>query len=132
MNYRRKAVWAAIALVLVGLVAACGQSSVEVGMVETNLPGRWEASYSTFTGTKVDSVRAQAGETFLLDYEVEVNKGDLSIEIRHSGDGSLWDVSLQEDANDRVELDLEQDGPYTIAIEGDNAGGSFSLSWDLR
>lgn len=131
MSYKRTAIWSAIALVLVGLVTGCGQSSVEVGMVETNLPGRWEASYSTFTGTKLDSIPAQAGETLLLEYEVEVNKGDLSIEIRHSEGGSLWDVSLQEDADNRVELALEQDGPYTIAIEGDNAGGSFRLYWEL-
>jgi hypothetical protein len=132
MNCKRTTIWLSTALLLVALMAACGQSSLEVGMVETNLPGRWEASYTTFTGTKVDRIRAKAGEILLLEYEVKVNKGDLSIEIGRSEGDSLWDVSLQEDAKDRVEFALGQDGPYTITIKGDNAGGSFNLSWELE
>lgn len=44
----------------------------------------------------------------------------------------LWDVSLQQDAKDSVVLILEQGGPHTIAIGGDNAGGGFDLSWKLE
>lgn len=132
MNCKRAIVWLAIAVVFAGLVAACGQSSLEVGMVETNLPGRWEASYTTFTGTKVDTIRAQAGQILELAYEVKVDKGDLSIKVGRRDRGALWDASLQEDAKDTVEIALGQDGPYTLIVEGENAGGSFDLYWELR
>ena len=101
-------------------------------MVETNLPGRWEANYRTFTGTKLDTIRADAGQTLHLEYEVTVDKGDLGVEIVGQEDEILWGMSFKEDAEDIVELGLEQDGLYTIAIEGDNTGGSFDLSWELR
>ena len=132
MNCKRAIMWLTIAAVSAGLVAACGQSSLEVGMVETNLPGRWEASYTTFTGTKVDTIRAQAGQILELAYKVKVDKGDLSIKVGRHDREALWDASLQEDAKDTVEIALGQDGPYTLIVEGENAGGSFDLSWELR
>jgi len=127
-----KAVLTLVLLVVIGLLTGCGKSSLEIGMVETNLPGRWEASYTTFTGTKTDKIRADAGQALILEYEVNVDKGDLSIEVNHQDAGALWDVVLQEDVEDTVVLALEQDGPYAITIEGDNTGGSFDLSWELE
>jgi hypothetical protein len=132
MNYKRTTMWLAIALLLASLVAACGQSSLEIGMVETRLPGRWQASYVTFTGTKVDTIQAQAGQTLMLEYDVQVDKGDLSMEVSRDDREAVWDMSFQEDAKDAVEVALDQDGPYTISLAGDNAGGSFDLSWALR
>lgn len=119
-------------LVVIGLITGCGQSSLEIGMVETNLPGRWEASYATFTGIKVNRIQADAGQILTLEYEIQVDKGDLSIAVSHEENEALWDVSLREDAKDTVELTLEQDGPYALTIEGDNAGGSFDLSWEVK
>jgi hypothetical protein len=132
MNLRRTTIWLAVALVLGGLLAACDQSSYEIGMLETHLPGRWEASYQTFTGTKENTVRADAGQTLVLDYQVRVDKGSLSIEIIRPEGGPLWSVSLAEDGEDRVEIAIGQRGPHTIAIEGDNAGGRFELAWSLE
>jgi hypothetical protein len=101
-------------------------------MVETHLPGRWEASYTTFTGNKTDTIRASAAQTLVLDYEVEVDKGELTIELRRHEGGPLWDMSFQEDAADSVAIALPDTGPHTLAIEGEGAGGSFDLSWELE
>lgn len=68
----------------------------------------------------------------ILEYEAQVDKGDLTIAVSHEENEALWEVSLREDAKDTVELTLEQDGPYALTIEGDNAGGSFDLSWEVK
>ena len=132
MNSRKTTTWLALALVLASLPITCGQSSLEIGMLATHLPGRWEANYATFTGTKEDTIRADAGQTLILDYEVKVDKGDLSIEVIRPEGGPLWDVSMQESGQDRVEISIGQRGPHTIVIKGDDAGGSFDLSWALE
>ena len=119
-------------LVVISIGIGCAQSSVEIGMVETRLPGRWEASYATFTGTKRDTIRAEAGQTLVLEYEVEVDKGELHIALEPQDRGALWDVTFEKGAADTVELALSQDGPYALTIEGDNAGGSFALSWQIE
>ena len=129
---RKTIVWFIISVLFAGLLVGCGQSSLEVGMVETNLPGQWEASYTTFTGTKVETIRADAGQTLILNYEVAVDKGDLAIKVDRPEGGSLLDLSFQEDGQDTVEIAIGQDGRHTITIEGDNAGGGFDLSWKLE
>jgi hypothetical protein len=118
--------------VLISLLTACGQSTLEIGMVETNLPGRWQASYATFTGTKFDTLQAEAGDTLTLEYDVQVDTGTLTLEIRSPRNRLLWDTSLQDNADDTVNLTLEQAGSYTISIKGDAAGGAFALSWELH
>lgn len=132
MNYKRTIMWLTVAVVFAGLVAACGRSSLEIGMVETNLPGRWEASYESFTGTKEDTIRAQDGQILELAYDVQVDKGELAIKVDRHDREALWEASLQEDAKDTVEIALGQDGPYTLIVEGHDAGGGFALNWELR
>lgn len=124
--------WMAMALLLAGLLAACGQSTIEIGMLENHLPGRWEASYTTFSGAKIDRIRAEAGETLVLEYEVQVDKGDLSLRVDQPGGEPLWNLTVREDAQNTVQLPIEEAGTYSLIIEGDNTGGSFTLSWQLE
>jgi hypothetical protein len=132
MDHKRTTMWLTVSLLLAGLLTGCGYGRVTIGMVENHLPGRWKASYTTLTGTKEDTVRADAGQTLTVDYDVKVDKGTLSLQASERGNPALWKVSLQEDAKDAVELSLEQGGLYTIAIDGTDAGGSFDLSWELE
>jgi len=123
--------WLALVMLL-GLISACGQSSLEIGMVETHLPGQWDARYTTFTGTKMDRIRAEGGETLRLEYQAEVDKGRLDIRIEDPAGEALWEVSLQEARQDSVEVVIEEDGRYAIAIEGSDTEGSFDLSWTVE
>jgi hypothetical protein len=132
MDRRRTTMWLAVSLLVIALLAGCGQSRLQVGMMENHLPGRWEARYTTLIGTREDTVRADAGQTLTLDYDVKVEKGTLSITVTNPERKALWQVSLQEGEKDRIQLDLDQDGRYTIAVDGDSAGGSFDLSWGLE
>ena len=132
MNDSRIVLWATIALLSVGFLVACGQSRIEIGMVETHLPGQWEANYRTFTGTKTDRFRAEAGQTLLVEYSAQVEKGRLDFRVQRPGGELLWEVSLQEGGQETLELDIETGGRYAIVIEGNNTGGSFVLSWSLE
>lgn len=53
---KHKTVRLVLVLLLGGLLASCGQSTIEIGMVETNLPGEWQANYTTFTGSKTNNI----------------------------------------------------------------------------
>ena len=129
---RRNVIWLTLFLLLAGLLAACGRSTVEIGMMETTLPGSWEASYRTFSGAKRNTFGADAGETLVLDYKVVVDKGMLSLRVENPDGEDLWDLSLEEEAADTVEVPLNTDGRYTIVVEGDATGGGFDLSWELK
>lgn len=40
-------------------------------------------------------------------------------------------LEAEESADDEAQLVAETGGTYTIAVEGDGAGGSYELSWDV-
>jgi hypothetical protein len=119
--------------VLAGLlVVACGQRRVEIGMVETHRPGQWQARYTTFSGVKRDRVQADAGQTLVLAYEAEIDKGRLEIRVEGPAGDTLWERSREQDGQETVELTLEQGGRYLVLIEGRDTGGRFDLSWSLE
>ena len=131
---RRKlnVLWLTLFFLLTILLAGCGRSTVEVGMVETTLPGQWQASYETFSGTKTNTFTADEGSLLILDYVVEVEKGTLTLRVESPDDEVLWEAGLEDEAESFVEIPLEQDRRYTLVVEGDATGGSFGLAWEVE
>ncbi|MEJ2210894.1 MAG: hypothetical protein P8129_17905 [Anaerolineae bacterium] len=121
-----------LSLLIAGLLAGCQVDTVEVGMVETHLPGNWRASYRTFSGTKRDTFRAEAGQTLRLAYDVVVERGNLTIEVQDPDGKILWDASLQENKADVADVSLQKDGRYTLVVRGNDTGGRWNLTWDVR
>ena len=131
MNHVRRTLLLASAVLLLGLLAGCGQSRVKLGWVGSNLPGRFEARFAMFSGVEIRPVRADAGEMLVLRFEAKVNKGVLAIKVESPDDVILWDVSLREDAEGGAELPVEQTGRYIIVVRGDGTAGSFDLCWEV-
>lgn len=133
INLRRRMIWLALFPLLAGALVACsGGSSIEVSMVETSRPGKWEAGYRTFDGVKQNTIPAEADETLVLDYRVEVDTGTLTLRLESPDGEDLLELTWEEDTADTVEVPLAQDGDYAIILEGDATGGSFDLSWELE
>jgi hypothetical protein len=132
MNHVGKALLLIMAVLLLTLAVGCGQRRIQIGWVESNLPGSLAASYVSFSGSEVRTVRADAGETLVLQYAAEVNEGTLAIMVEAPDDEMLWHVSLDEDAEDMADLPMEQDGRYSIVVRGDGTAGSFDLSWEVE
>ena len=132
LNHVRRAPLLAATVLLLGFLAGCGQSKVQLGWIASNRPGHSEASYTKFSGSEVRTIRANAGGTLVIKYLTTVNKGTLDISVEGPADEPLWAVSLASDAEDTVALPLEQDGRYTIFVHGDGTGGSFDLSWEVE
>jgi hypothetical protein len=120
------------AMVVLGLLAACGQCKLQFGWVASNRPGCFEANYATFSGSEVRSLRVDAGEMLVFEYSARVTEGALTISVEGPEDEILWVVSLDEDSADAMELPVEPGGHYSVVVCGDSAGGSFDLSWKVE
>jgi hypothetical protein len=132
MKHVDKALLLVSAVLLLALAVGCGQSRIQIGWVESNLPGSFAASYVSFSGSEVRTVRADAGETLVLQYAAEVNEGTLAIMVEAPDGEMLWNVSLEEDAEDMADFPVEQDGRYSIVVRSDGTAGSFDLSWGVE
>ena len=132
MRQNRTTLLIVYAILLAGLLAACSQSTARLDWVETSAPGHVEASYAKFTGTETRTVLAQAGRTLYLEYKAEVDAGDLCLEVKDPFGKTIWYATLCEDCAETKALPVDEDGCYTIFVEGEDAEGSFDLVWEQR
>jgi hypothetical protein len=128
---RRKALLAALLVAVIALLPCC-RGSVRLGWVETSSPGHITASYSEFTGTEVRTIQAQAGDTLCLEYEDEVDRGNLRLEVEDPFGQTIWCESLCENCCQSEALPVDEPGCYTILVWGEETAGSFDLAWAKR
>ena len=117
---------------LAGLLVGCGQSRIRLGWVETSSPGHLKASYGEFTGTETRTVLAQPRETLYLEYDAEVNRGSLRLEVDGPYGQAVWCVALCDDCGASKALPVSKAGCYTISVRGEATEGSFDLRWERK
>jgi hypothetical protein len=132
MDGRRMLTAPLAVVVLLVILAGCGHSRFQLGWVESNQPGRFGASYATFSGSEIRTVRVGDGQTLLLKYKVEVDKGAVTFRVEGPDARVLWHTTLSGDTQDAVELRVDEAGRCAIIVRGDGAGGSFDLSWEVQ
>ena len=131
-------------LVVAGLFVGCGaRSSLRIGWLESGRPGHVTARYRTFSGVERKSFRAKKNEAVEIDYEVEVEKGTLTLSVVDPDGETVWEETFEETQGDggasRTSFSgdyalepVPQAGRYKLRIEGDQTGGRFDVSWDVR
>jgi hypothetical protein len=125
-----------ISALMISAVAMSGcdrmRSTIKIGYSEISSPSSKELSYQTFTGVTGAQVGLEQGDTLLLDYDAEVTKGELKLEIQNPDQEIVWDTTLEETSNSLIQYQARQNGSYTILIEGDDTGGSLDISWEVE
>lgn len=87
----------AISMILITLLTACSR---QVGWVGLNYLNIIDVSYQFFDGKKVERIQVDAGNTFNLDYDVEVDDGTLRLELIDPDREMVWEASFLEDNED--------------------------------
>lgn len=120
-------------ILLSGLLVGCGgrYSSLKVGWVGSSTPGEYAYQYKRFSGIERKTFRADAGATFALDYETDVDEGTLTLRLVSPDGETRWERVLEEDVDASLTVTLEQDGRYRLEIEGNDTKGSFDLAWEI-
>lgn len=129
MRTRKALVIGVVLMTLVGALVGCGRSGIRIGWLEADGLRHKTARYRLFEGLERASVRAQSGETIELDYEVEVERGTLTLILLSPDGEQLWKETFEQDAADTVHLSAPQSGRYELRIEGNSTRGAFDVSW---
>ena len=116
-------------LILLVFFTAC---TIKVGWVSKNIANRFSASYYLFEGKQVDRIRLKPAESLTLDYDIEVEKGSLSLQIINPQGEIIWTVKFLEDAESQLVFIAETGGLYKVIVLGENAKGSFKLDWVIE
>lgn len=116
-----------ISLILIALLTACTR---QVGWVGLNYRNTIDVSYQFFDGKKVERIQVDAGDTFSLTYDIEVEEGALKLELLDPDRKVIWEAALLEDKEDVMRFQAEKSGRYTLRINGDQTKGGFELRWE--
>jgi len=116
-------------LLPVFLLTSC--SSTKIGWVEMNYGNDFEASYQLFDGEERERIQLDAGDTFSLSYEVDVDDGALTIQFVDPDGNAFWEETFLEDEENVFDFTAKASGRYSLVVAGDKAEGSFDLSWDV-
>lgn len=139
-------------LVLVGLIAIClfalvgfssdavertssfiaENSEIKVGWVEFSDLDSIKCSYSMFTGTEERIIKVEIGDCILLNYNITVDKGSIEIGVRDPAGDVLWKHRFEKSFASSVKIRANQSGWHKVVIRGENAGGSFDVSWKVE
>jgi hypothetical protein len=129
MKHSRQLATVALSVVL---LASCTVKSGTFVEVCTDLPGDISCEVTTFEGKKSYSVRAEAGQTLTLAYDVAVSKRSMEIQVENPNGDVVWEVSIEDVAADVIELPLDKDGKYSVVLKGNGMGGEYDVSWDVE
>jgi hypothetical protein len=137
MRTRTRLYLPALTLTLLALaLSGCGDSAIfgdRFTRYEGN-EGDGEAAYTfrTMTGRDAWSFEAEAGQPVTLRYALTVEKGTLTVAIRDPEGLVVWLQTFDRNAEgDTGALALEQSGTYEVSVVGVNAGGGFTLAWEV-
>ena len=132
MRMKRTLLLTMALLVVSGVLAGCGgRSTLKIGWRGSDARRRKWANYVSFSGVERASFRAQAGEVIRLDYDVEVEKGSLTIQLLDPDGEAAWEKTFEEGDADEVVVRVSQNGRYRLHIEGNETGGSYDVSWEI-
>jgi hypothetical protein len=118
----------ALLLILLATLTACTR---QVGWVGMNYGTTFQATYQFFDGPKTEAVRLEGGETFTLDYDLNVDDGALTLQWMGPGRTIVWEETFTEDAEDVYNFTPESGGRYTLRVIGEETEGGFDLQWEI-
>lgn len=125
---------ALILLALGTLLTGCLAEQSWFGQRRRNFEGSAEAghaayTYHTFTGEEAWVEELEAGQTLVINYEVAIRKGVLSLSVSDPAGAGAWRETLAEDSSGTARIEADTGGEYRIAVRGVNTGGGFDVSW---
>ena len=128
---RSYVVFSTVALTIF-LISGCNNdNSVKVGWLGNKIGSRMNASYRLFSGSEVGSIKAKAGETIVVDYEVTVAEGTLTIELQSNTGKILLQEEFVDYGCDSIEYRADRDERYRIVVKGYKTKGNYNLGWTI-
>jgi hypothetical protein len=120
-------------LILIALFAALFSGcSYSFGSVNSESNGQIDASYVTLNEERDKSIKLDEGQMLILDYTATVKKGTLNLSVTSSDNEKLWEVTLNKDGADKVEIPIKKTGTYKINMKGQDTGGGYHIKIEKK
>jgi hypothetical protein len=105
-----------------------GSTTESSSVVTGRISGSTTAASSVQRGT----FEARAGQTVVVEYDVEVREGDLLLTLQDPSGRSVWEATLDRDGREVVQHVASDEGRYLVPVQGEDSTGAFTVSWKVE
>ena len=117
-----------LSMMMIIFLSSCTR---KIGWVGTNIGDKFNASYQFFDGKQISTLRLDAGETLKLDFELEIIKGSLILQMLDPNKNLVWQKRFFEDTSGNFTITPDIDGRYRLNVIGEETQGGFDLQWEI-
>lgn len=114
-------------LAMVIVITGCDRRLLYIGTNDTN---EIKATFKLFSGNEGRNIKLKQEDILNIKYTSEVTSGKLLIQL-FDPEGKLVN-DFKTNASDDVEVKAEQSGYYRIKVIGEDASGSFDVSFSVK
>ena len=124
--------WWILPFIIISLLVILTGCNYRQGWVEMTYANRMRATYSLFDGQHGTAIGLIAADgTMTLTYDLEITKGNLSLQILNPGREVVWEDTFSESTKGSTSFTAEIDGRYRINVVGGETAGGFDLHWEI-
>ena len=101
---------------------------------ETQSPGDADAALFPDTYSEVSELQLRAGQTLIVNYDVEINnpdRGRVFVIVRDPTGEIIWRAMFSATVRDSAEIPIDTAGTYQVAGAFQNLSGSYQLTYDI-
>lgn len=128
-SQQRWIIFTIVVLFSLSMLSACNYRR---GWVEVMYTDRMRATYDLLDGQHGTTVTLAAEEVMTLEYDLEVTKGSLSLQVVAPDKDMIWEGNFHNSSTGSISVSAPIEGRYRLLIIGDETSGSFDLHWEIN
>ncbi|WP_163192353.1 hypothetical protein [Clostridium thermarum] len=126
---KRNTVAIIVSVVFMILLSGCS-GYFAMGWSGNKYPGKFNASFQYFNGSKASKFSVKEGETLQVNYKSSVEEGDLTIKLYNSEKEVISELEVNSEGS--KELKVSKDDKYKLVVAGKKAKGNFDINWKVE
>ncbi|MFP4697493.1 MAG: hypothetical protein ACLFMO_02185 [Eubacteriales bacterium] len=123
-----KKLFVCLFIILTILVTGCS-SEIAIMQKGNTTSDKMEYDYFYFDGIKRAYFHMKEDINIKLDYDLNIKKGNLTLEIIDNDDKALWSQEFNKDTEDEIIVKIKEKGIYKIVVKGEEAKGGFEINY---
>lgn len=109
------------------MLSGCDTRLMYVGSSNSK---QMKASYKLLSGKETKTLKLKEGDTLLLNYTSEVDKGKLTMKLYDPDHELVKELTPNESVEEQ--LDITKGGKYKLEVVGTRTNGSFNIKYSTK
>ncbi|MTI47365.1 hypothetical protein [Sporosalibacterium faouarense] len=131
-NFNNRKIFLLILIIIFSMIfAGCSSfSGFKIKSYGNSTSNSMKYTYGYLNGEYKVSFYIKKDVTIEVDYDIEVEKGNLVLKLIDSDGNEIWTVKANEDKKGKKQFKFDESGRYKIIVDGNKTKGSFNVKYN--